>query len=135
MRPIPPEILAVYPMRPSESVVAVDGLPSDRLGLWPDGPHARTGPHPGFRVGQVWAWIWMDQVYSAAVTQAHPTCGLLTQDTGRWIVEAAGVRIWRVDATQEHLPAWLLADPCCPWLAPWGPTRRGWRCGSGRTSS
>lgn len=51
-------------------------------------------PHPGRRAGQVWG-----NAQGRAVV-------LLTGETGLF-------------APQQY--PFLLADPCCPWLAPWAP--------------
>lgn len=66
-------------------------------------------PHPGVRVGQVWAFMegefWrVIQVVDASVL------GCLR------VVPRGGTAL---DLPSE---AYLIADPCCPWFAPWAPS-------------
>jgi hypothetical protein len=65
-------------------------------------------PHPGFRAGQVWA-----------------------HESGESIVilRAISTRVWVSDNSKGDLPSefariypYLMADPACPWLAPWSPS-------------
>jgi hypothetical protein len=64
-------------------------------------------PHPGFRAGQVWA-----------------------HESGESIVilRAISTRVWVSDNSKGDFPSefariypYLMADPACPWLAPWSP--------------
>ena len=64
-------------------------------------------PHPGLRAGQVWA-----------------------HESGESIVilRAISTRVWASDNSKGDLPSefariypYLMADPACPWLAPWSP--------------
>jgi hypothetical protein len=64
-------------------------------------------PHPGFRAGQVWA---------------HKSGESVT------ILRAISTRVWASDMPGGEPPftfaqayPYLMADPACPWLAPWSP--------------
>lgn len=136
MRPIPPEILAAYPPRPG---TLIPDRPWWRVGMssgrfaWIRSDdatlplaaheHARTReadvarydaahplPHPGFRAGQVWAWV-----------EEVPTFVVRGDELAKR--RALGVVLTELRGGECRLPglAWLLADPACPWLAPWGP--------------
>lgn len=67
----------------------------------------RPVPHPGFRAGQVWA----DTAGMVVViTEQNPS------------IETTHVRVgaqWLSVGEAERGLCHLLADPCCPWLAPW----------------
>jgi len=65
-------------------------------------------PHPGFRAGQVWA-------------DAHGESTV--------ILRATSTRVWAGDNAVGEPPSefariypFLMADPACPWLAPWSPS-------------
>jgi transglutaminase-like putative cysteine protease len=62
-------------------------------------------PHPGFRAGQVWA-----------AENGESTV----------IMRATSTRVWVCDDVPppEFTRAYpyLMADPACPWLAPWSPS-------------
>ena len=65
-------------------------------------------PHPGFRAGQVWA---------------HKSGESVT------ILRAISTRVWASDMLGGEPPftfaqayPYLMADPACPWLAPWSPS-------------
>jgi hypothetical protein len=67
-------------------------------------------PHPGFRAGQVWA---------------HESGESIT------ILRAISTRVWAGDSTVGETPSafareypYLMADPACPWLAPWSPAEK-----------
>lgn len=69
---------------------------------------AKPLPHPGFRAGQVWA---------------HESGESIT------ILRAISTRVWAGDNAVGEPPSafareypYLMADPACPWLAPWSPT-------------
>lgn len=137
MKPIPPEILAMYPSHPD---APIPGRPWwGRAGLnalaWRDGVGVVHGAdqaeamdaahpitHPGIRVGQVWAWIRGVMVESAQVRlirwDRHPATGAREL---RAVTEIGEICSTGVMMANAEIPAWLLADPCCPWLAPWGP--------------
>lgn len=146
MRPIPPQILALYPMRRSMPIpdrpwwVAGNGaqlIRSDyaRVGIISPTRSHRTSaetiaactaydaehpmPHPGFRVGQTWAWMDGDVARSAVVIW------LLDADRAVLSCPYAPLSLTRDGAERglrdDRAPAWLLADPCCQHLAPWGP--------------
>lgn len=143
--PIPPEILAMYPSRaplperpwwrPSEygarpdgwfPLIRSDGMlavsMADVLRIDAEAPL----PHPGFRVLQ--AWVWSDCGIVEAATVVHRDSGgvmAMLQAWGATFTISAGAGVFLPDASmpigRRAVPAWLLADPCCPWLAPWGP--------------
>ena len=62
-------------------------------------------PHPGFRAGQVWA---------------------AEDGESTTIMRATSTRVWVCDdePSPEFTRAYpyLMADPACPWLAPWSPS-------------
>ncbi len=64
-------------------------------------------PHPGFRAGQVWA---------------------AEDGESTTILRATSTRVWASDMLGGEPPftfaqayPYLMADPACPWLAPWSP--------------
>ena len=70
---------------------------------------ANPRPHPGFRAGQVWA-----------AEDGESTV----------IMRATNARVWVMDIPCDEPPLpsefaraypYLMADPACPWLAPWSP--------------
>ena len=72
-------------------------------------------PHPGYRVGQIWTEVSNrgSGVISIVATRTHNgyTEHLLS-DRIEWEKELN---------IREHMDAFLVADPACPWLAPWAP--------------
>lgn len=70
-------------------------------------------PHPGVRVGQVWA------MRASSRTADDPVITVLAADRGRWLVSD----MWVHDVVLRGVlqDAFLLMDMTCPWLAPWGP--------------
>lgn len=92
-------------------------------------------PHPGFRTGQVWAFpheAWLDSktpysifrmvtVLSADVDgQAQEVCRVEFSE-GIPLYGTTTERIFRWSQMQrvKTMEGYLIADPCCPWLAPW----------------
>ena len=65
-------------------------------------------PHPGFRAGQVWA----DAVGDSVV---------VTHVRGGWVWLSEGDDAWSPTVFASVYP-YLMADPACPWLAPWSPS-------------
>lgn len=70
-------------------------------------------PHPGFRVGQVWAKL--DPDYK------DPVVLVVVEYSDKWYLGGS-----KIGTTQEELEtllqnAFLLTDTVCPWLAPWAP--------------
>jgi len=64
----------------------------------------RPLPHPGYRAGQVWA----DDVGRSVVCASERGTFLSSAAADPLSLDAAGYR-------------YLMADPACPWLAPWAP--------------
>jgi hypothetical protein len=81
-------------------------------------------PHPGVRVGQVWAMVEDDGFVRAwqLVAQNGERFAAFVGDS-----EESSLRSFivghRFDWIEESdlAGAFLVADPCCPWAAPWGP--------------
>lgn len=81
---------------------------------------ARPLPHPGFRVGQVWG----------EVKDGRISVQVIGEQSDEYLIVAGG--LWlsikkQGDGGHEWAEDWfgdsfLLADPCCPRLAPWAPT-------------
>jgi hypothetical protein len=67
---------------------------------------ANPFPHPGFRAGQVWA---NDKGHSVVVLAVGE--GITVTKHGEWYM-----------ADLNHTYPYLMADPACPWLAPWSPS-------------
>jgi hypothetical protein len=63
-------------------------------------------PHPGFRAGQVWA---NDKGHSVIVLAVGE--GIVVTKQGEW---------HRAELNRTY--PYLMADPACPWLAPWSPS-------------
>ena len=63
-------------------------------------------PHPGFRAGQVWA---NDKGHSVVVFAVGESIAVAKQGD------------WGADTFNGAYP-YLMADPACPWLAPWSPS-------------
>lgn len=87
-------------------------------------------PHPGFRVGQVWAFPVFDphcdpvQHALLVVTIFSDTLNeddryLQFSDCLPW--PTGPEDLFNAQAIRElyTLPSYLISDPCCPWLAPW----------------
>lgn len=68
-------------------------------------------PHPGFRVGQVWAWLAEDRwvVFT-----------LVSYLEGVYL-DSLGVEVLEDKMLVRYTDSYLVADPCCPHLAPWAP--------------
>ena len=100
-------------------------------------------PHPGVRVGQVWAFETREGLVVAQLTsdtRGVTGKGLLDpevtfSETIPMPEDAAGVRssVGTFEADEravfsiqvlKGMACYLLADPCCPWLAPWAPAER-----------
>jgi len=84
---------------------------------------AKPLPHPGFRVGQVWAWMSVGRVYSMQITVSRDGFfgALYWNHDGvpfpeRW---STG----QLHRMFDHLSGFLVADPACPQLAPWAPVK------------
>ena len=94
-------------------------------------------PHPGFRAGQAWGLVGDHGGCNVLVLAEDYDGGADDPDhpAGRWFSfasppgerrsETVGVRSVahvREDRLRDLLAeAFLVADPCCPWLAPWSP--------------
>lgn len=101
-------------------------------------------PHPGFRTGQVWAFRTLDGLIVTQITHdsrlANPNLEDRWGEEVRGILLASPIRIllktpedtFEVttgEFSEEDKPnlwvaflaleSYLIADPCCPWLAPW----------------
>jgi hypothetical protein len=68
---------------------------------------AKPLPHPGFRAGQVWAAEDGTSIVVVAVMHGR-VC--TAHDEDGWF-PSTFARAW----------PYLMADPACPWLAPWSP--------------
>ncbi len=65
-------------------------------------------PHPGFRAGQVWA-----------TEDGESTTILRATSTRVWVSDVSGGE----GSSEFHrVYPYLMADPACPWLAPWSPS-------------
>jgi hypothetical protein len=64
-------------------------------------------PHPGFRAGQVWAHESGESIVVVAIIHGR-VC--TAHDEDGW-TPSTFARAW----------PFLMADPACPWLAPWSP--------------
>lgn len=105
-------------------------------------------PHPGFRAGQVWALEFRNMLTTGVLNSVLPPVRGLIYDLGPAEIDAyaVGWTFGREALTRmefEHLfcgkpldnygkagfgaplapcpVPYLIADPCCPWLAPWSP--------------
>ena len=67
---------------------------------------ANPFPHPGFRAGQVWA---NDKGHSVVVLAVGES--IVVSKHGEW---------YKADLNRTY--SFLMADPACPWLAPWSPS-------------
>ena len=65
-------------------------------------------PHPGFRAGQVWAHESGESIVVVAIIHGR-VC--TAHDEDGW-APSTFARAW----------PYLMADPACPWLAPWSPS-------------
>jgi len=124
----------------------VKPLPEAVQAAFPGILHGNNGPHPGFRVGQVWAakdgssalilrvedqrvighsMVWefdgfnrfyprVDQVWAAK----DGSSALIRVEDQRVIGHSM---VWDFDGFNRFYP-YLMADPACPWLAPWSPS-------------
>ena len=75
-------------------------------------------PHPGFRAGQVWATEDGSSVTLLAINKRNPAYPLMALDFGG--DHEAVVDTWSTRPFSRCFP-YLMADPACPWLAPWSP--------------
>lgn len=85
-------------------------------------------PHPGFRVGQVWMLAMRDSEDDPAPLWQAAS---IVFDSDPTHLLGARARRWRLgsgeDVDDEEMHGWfdtdayLVADPACPWLAPWSP--------------
>ena len=75
-------------------------------------------PHPGFRAGQVWAAEDGSSVALLAINKRNPAYPLMALDFGG--DHEAVVDTWSTRPFSRCFP-YLMADPACPWLAPWSP--------------
>lgn len=82
--------------------------------------------HPGFRVGQVWA----NAKGSATLIDAASAdeAGLMSygvaEDIGAGLSRGGNRRYWSVDVLLVRFTGcFLVADPACPHLAPWAPSK------------
>jgi len=75
-------------------------------------------PHPGFRAGQVWAAEDGTSVTLLAVNTRNPAYPLMALDFAG--DHGAMVDTWSTRPFSRCFP-YLMADPACPWLAPWSP--------------
>lgn len=64
-------------------------------------------PHPGFRAGQVW------------VAEDGTSIVVLRAEDRMVVGQSMG---WDFDEFNHFYP-YLMADPACPWLAPWSPAK------------
>lgn len=67
--------------------------------------------HPGFRVGQVWGNESGDAVVIQRVKNGYP----------KVLQDYAGATHALLISLDAQRFCFLIADPCCPWLAPWSP--------------
>ena len=79
---------------------------------------ANPRPHPGFRAGQVWAAEDGSSVTLLAINKRNPAYPLMALDFGG--DHEAVVDTWSTRPFSRCFP-YLMADPACPWLAPWSP--------------
>lgn len=145
MIPIPPELLELYPAPPDapipgrpwwrikehrgslaslcyNTIRRVDGHTADDKAdpeLIAAFDRENPLPHPGFRVGQVWGY-WQ--------VNAPVVASIALQFGDQFLVFAADYPGSKYQHTMDSgrlhgcLAGWfLLADPCCPHLAPWAP--------------
>lgn len=86
-------------------------------------------PHPGFRVGQVWGEADPIRVYQgvaqdgdriAFYIRGRPGADPPGEPDFKKVARLLGDGIGYA-AVDDLGGAFLLADPCCPWLAPWAP--------------
>jgi len=80
----------------------------------------RPFEHPGFRVGQVWARMFGPSAFSIhTIVGAHDGKFVLT---GYSPENTPELQDWTAERLESLLQgALLVADPACPWLAPWSP--------------
>lgn len=71
-------------------------------------------PHPGIRVGQVWA------TRASTRVAGDPVITVLAADGGRWLIGHEWVHHFVLQGVLRD--AFLVVDPACPWLAPWSPS-------------
>lgn len=74
----------------------------------------RPIPHPGFRVGQVWAEV-TDRKAAVSIVEC----------TGHWYLGGSTQGLTQAALEVLLQGAFLVADPACPWLAPWAPCDSG----------
>lgn len=104
-------------------------------------------PHPGFRVGQIWALVEEAPSLDAGFVDVftlgaymHQTCqvddeaGRTYEESDKFLMAGASIKFWPeglrggspvfTDAQllyKKLMKAFLVHDPVCPWLAPWSP--------------
>ena len=83
---------------------------------------SRPLPHPGFRVGQVWARMRASQdgvLFVSQIGSYDPDGGSGPRENGAWLLGDE----WMPEEELADLleGAFLMADPACPHLAPWAP--------------
>lgn len=133
MMPVPPVVSELYPpppgvvrerpwwrfdgqdLRRSDGRVLYDGKVTELA----EYDRLHPLPHPGFRAGQVW------------IFEPATGCLLVVAVVGDTVVDADRVLHALVNGKESVIHnrrpskqldrAILLADPCCPWLAPWSP--------------
>jgi hypothetical protein len=104
-------------------------------------------PHPGFRVGQIWAKVVESPSAAAGFVEVFTLTAYVHQPaevdeetsltrkaSDHFLVSSSGVLFWpeglrggspaytEAEALRFRLTkAFLVHDPVCPWLAPWSP--------------
>jgi hypothetical protein len=79
---------------------------------------AKPLPHPGYRLGQIWASASGESVQVERLNDGHPI-------VRTWVFHGGELRggmigtshLEDVDLPKEY--AYLVHDPACPWFAPW----------------
>lgn len=120
MKPLPEAVQAAFPCHPSR-------VPERPWWVyrWVENDHVRADaervvggslvdfdaehplPHPGFRAGQVWAAENGESIVVVAILLGQ-VC--IAHDEDGWY-----------PSTFARAYPYLMADPACPWLAPWSP--------------
>ena len=73
-------------------------------------------PHPGFRVGQIWG----DEEGETRLVVGMQW-GTIPLICGEHYSDADNVWVAQLACLNKDRFCYLIADPCCPWLAPWSP--------------
>lgn len=82
-------------------------------------------PHPGFRVGQVWALMGHDDerlLFVSQIVGYDPDGESGPQENGAWLLGDEWMPEEELADLLEY--AFLIADPACPHLAPWSPSSK-----------